>query len=274
MGRARMFLTYLAAGALCLGGVAAILVFVTASRDDAAAEPPELRPDLVQRIPTDVGVRREDGRYQLGFESAVENHGSGPLIVTGNRSASEPDMTADQVIERSDGSRVFEGGVGRIRYTRSPSHEHWHYLGFDRYELRRASDHAMVVPDRKTGFCLGDRYDPGRELPGKAEEPVLTGECLKNEPQARDVLQGITVGYGDDYAAYLEGQSLDITGLPSGLYELVHRANGDGRVRESRYGNNASSVLLRIEWSRGRQQLPRLEQLRTCGRRERCPATG
>jgi len=267
-----MFLTYLAAGALCLGGVAAILIYVTSSRDDAAAEPPELQPDLVQRIPTDVGVRRENGRFQLGFESAVENQGSGPLIVRGSRSASEPDMTADQVIERSDGSRVYEGAVGRIRYTRSPDHQHWHYLGFDRYELRRASDHAMVVPDRKTGFCLGDRYDPGPDLPGKADDPVLTGECLKNEPQARDVLQGITVGYGDDYAAYLEGQSLDITGLPSGLYELVHRANGDRRVRESSYANNASSALLRIEWRRDPEKLPKLVQLKTCPRRERCPA--
>ena len=42
MRRTRMFLTYLAAGALCLGGVAAILVFVAGSRTDAAAEPPEL----------------------------------------------------------------------------------------------------------------------------------------------------------------------------------------------------------------------------------------
>ncbi|CAA9504021.1 MAG: hypothetical protein AVDCRST_MAG17-1559 [uncultured Solirubrobacterales bacterium] len=267
-----MFLTYLAAGALCLGGVAAIVVFATSSRQDAAAEPPELQPDLVQRIPTDVGVRRRGGRFQLGFESAVENHGSGPLIVTGKRSASEPDMTADQTIERTDGSRVYEPSVGRFRYTRSPSHEHWHYLGFDRYELRRASDHALARPDRKTGFCLGDRYDPGRDLPGKADKPVLEGDCRKNEPRSRDVLQGITVGYGDDYAAYLEGQSIDITGLPSGRYELVHRVNGDRRVRESTYANNASSVLLRIEWRRGPARFPYLELLRSCPRRERCAA--
>lgn len=272
MRRTRMFLTYLAAGALCLGGVAAILVFVAGSRNDAAAEPPELQPDLVQRTPTDVSVRRRAGRFALGFESAVENHGSGPLIVTGSRSGAESDMTADQVIERADGSRVYEGGVGRIRYTRSGGHDHWHYLRFDRYELRRASDHALARPDRKTGFCLGDRYDPGREFPGKAEEPVLEGDCRKNEPQSREVLQGITVGYGDDYPAYLEGQSIDVTGLPSGLYELVHRANGDRRVRESRYSNNASSVLLRIDWRRGPDEVPDLERLRSCPRRERCAA--
>jgi Lysyl oxidase len=270
MRSTRMFLTYLAAGALCLGGVAAILLYVTSSRDQAAAEPPELQPDLVQRVPSDVSVRRRGDRVELGFESRVENHGSGPLLVAGKRSAAEPDMTADQVIERSDGSRVYEGDVGRIRYTRSGGHDHWHYLRFDRYELRRASDHALARPDRKTGFCLGDRYDPGRAFPGKAEKPVLEGDCLKNQPGAREFLQGITIGYGDDYPAYLEGQSIDVTGVPSGLYELVHRANGDRRVRESRYSNNASSVLLRIDWSRGSKGLPRLEQLKSCPRRERC----
>jgi hypothetical protein len=270
MRRTRTFLTYLAAGALCLGGVAAIVVFATGAGGRAAAEPPERLPDLVQRVPSKVSVRREGDRVQLGFESRVENHGSGALLVKGSRSPGRPDMRGDQVIERADGSRTHERDVGVLRYTRSGGHDHWHLLRFDRYELRRASDHALARPDRKTGFCLGDRYDPGREMPGKAEKPVLEGDCLKNQPRAREVLQGITVGYGDDYPPYLEGQSIDITGLPSGLYELVHRANGDRRVRESRYSNNASAVLLRVEWRADRDELPRLYQLKSCPLRERC----
>jgi hypothetical protein len=158
-----------------------------------------------------------------------------------------------------------------LRYTVSPGHEHWHYLGFDRYELRRASDHSLVRPDLKTGFCLGDRYDPGRPFPGKADEPVLEGDCRENAPQATSVTEGISIGYGDDYAAYLEGQSLDITGLPAGEYELVHRANGDLRVRESDHSNNASSVLLSIEWPRGPARRPDVDLVRACPRRDRCP---
>ena len=57
-------------------------------------------------------------------------------------------------------------GVGKVRYVVSPDHRHWHLLGFDHYALRRPGSRAPVVRDRKTGFCLGDRYAvPGLRLP-------------------------------------------------------------------------------------------------------------
>ena len=33
----------------------------------------------------------------------------------------------------------------------------WHLLRFERYELRHAGSRKVLVRDRKTGFCLGDR---------------------------------------------------------------------------------------------------------------------
>jgi hypothetical protein len=81
---------------------------------------------------------------------------------------------------------------------------------------------------------------------------------------------GISVGYGDDYRAYLEGQSIDVTGVPGGRYELVHRANPARRLAETDLSNNASSVLLRIAWTRGRSELPAVSILKRCPRRERC----
>lgn len=256
--------------ALCVAGAVAIFSVASAPGEISPPRPPEIWPDLVQRTPSDVGVRGRDGRFQLGFESAVENYGPGRLIVRGARSPGEPEMTADQLIDRTDGSRARVRGIGRIRYTRSGGHDHWHYLLFDRYELRRAADHRLVRPDRKTGFCLGDRYDPGRTVPRKPARPLLTGACLKNRPKALSVLQGISVGYGDDYPPYLEGQSIDVTGLPAGDYELVHRANGDRRVRESTYSNNAASVLVRIDWPRGNNRRPEVDLLKRCPQRERC----
>jgi len=81
---------------------------------------------------------------------------------------------------------------------------------------------------------------------------------------------GISVGYGDDYHAYLEGQSIAVTGLPAGRYELVHRVNGNGRLRETRYSNNAASVLVRLSWPNGSDDRPRVEVLKRCPGRERC----
>jgi hypothetical protein len=76
------------------------------------------------------------------------------------------------------------------------------------------------------------------------------------------------VGYGDDYPSNLEGQSLRLTGLAAGRYLLVHRVNVGRRLRETEYGNNASSLLLRLRWRAGS---PRLRVLRRCPDTERCP---
>jgi glucose/arabinose dehydrogenase len=151
--------------------------------------------------------------------------------------------------------------VGQLRYVISPDHRHWHLLGFERYELRRAGSGPAVVGDRKTGFCLGDRYRDERRVPAAAPRPVYTSRCGLSDPELLRVDEGISVGYGDDYPANLEGQSLSLTRLPSGRYTLVHQVNTDRRVRELDYTNNAASLLLELRWRSGE---PRVRVLRTC----------
>ena len=274
---------YLTAFALLLVGV--VFLFIWAFRAVDATGPesrkasvgnaqvanaPEVRPDLVQRTPQDIAVEAQGRRSKLGFASAVENHGDGPLLVEGSRPPGARDMAAHQIVERRDGSRARFRTPAVIRFTRG-KHNHWHYLRFDRYELRRASDHERVRPDFKSGFCLGDRYDTKRKFPAKPRRAMLRGQCRPDEPGALTVGQGISVGYGDDYPAYLEGQSIDITGLPSGRYELVHRVNVDRRLRESDYSNNSASVLLNIDQGRKRADMRLLQR---CPGEERCPNAG
>jgi len=231
------------------------------------AEAPLVLPDLVQRVPLDIGVEAvgptSNRRFRLGFISAVANLGSGPLIVRGHRPAGvEGQMTADQLVRRSDGSLLRRRAVGRLAFVRSSDHRHWHYLDFDRYELRSASGAVRVRRDRKTGFCLGDRY-PAAPAEERAPQ-AYTSRCGLERPDLRSVTQGISVGYGDDYAAQLEGQFVDVTGLPGGRYHLVHRANADRAVLEEDYGNNSASVLVRLSWPRGRDQPPSVRELRAC----------
>jgi hypothetical protein len=256
----------LVAMALCVGALAA----VTDGRQPLAAES-ALLPDLDQEVPWDLeitasgpGARRQ---HRLGFRSAVRNVGDGPLIVSGRRDrAGHETMTADQLIERRDAPMAVVEDVGRLRYTRSPDHEHWHLLGFERYQLRRVGRRRRVVTDRKTGFCLGDRYRiRGLRLPARPDRARYTGRCGPGATARLRLVEGISVGYGDDYPANLEGQSLRLTGLPAGRYLLVHRVNVGRLLRESDYGNNASSLLLRLGW---RSAVPRLRVLR------RCPDTG
>jgi hypothetical protein len=223
-------------------------------------------PDLDQEAPSNLIVTQAGGQYRLGFRSAVRNLGDGPLILSGHRhDRGLESMIADQVIQRDGGTQEVVRGVGRLRYVVSPDHRHWHLLGFEHYELARPGGHTLVR-DRKTGFCLGDRYS----VPGVATQAkVYTSRCGLGQPALLGIGEGISVGYGDDYAANLEGQYLPLNGLKDGRYLLIHRVNADRRLLERDYGNDAASVLLRLRWRDG---VPRLTVLASCPDSAHCRA--
>jgi hypothetical protein len=226
-------------------------------------------PDLIVYAPFGLELTAKDGHARLGFASAAANVGAGPLVVQGRRRPGAETMAAVQEVELADGSFEEVGGVGRLRYVVSPDHVHWHFLPFMRYELHPAGSPGRVLRDSKTGFCLGDRFDTSRQLAGKPEKSAFFSRCGLRSPYRLGVREGISVGWGDDYKATLEGQYVDITDLPGGLYVLVHWVNQGRNLRESRYDNDVSSTLLRLERSGGRitvSSLKRCPGRATCSR--------
>ncbi len=237
----------------------------------AKPDPNELLPDLDQRAPSGLAVAGWGGRYRLGFTSATDNVGRGPLWIRGGRqSARQPQMRADQVVELRSGRTRVVRGVGEIRFVNDPPHHHWHLMRFQRFELRRASDFKLLVRDRKTGFCLGDHYGLARSRVTGFRAPRFFGSCGQHERGRLSVEMGTSIGYTDRYPAHFHGQNLDLTGVPAGIYVLVHRANPSGAIRELRYDNNAASVRIRIDWPNGRRSAPTVRVLRTCQGSERC----
>ena len=180
------------------------------------------------------------------FASAVSNVGDGPLEIEGRRAMIGRPMVVRQVVSTSDGKRRSARIRALLRYTYSEDHQHWHLLRFERYELRRAEDGELVAPDRKTGFCLGDR---DRVLPAPRRTPRIGAyrtRCGLGQPARLALVEGISVGYLDDYRPGLEGQEFDVTDLAPGRYLLVHRVNADGDLRETNEENNAASALLEL----------------------------
>jgi hypothetical protein len=212
---------------------------------------PSPLPDLDQAAPFGLSVVERHGRLLLVFGSVVDNVGPGPLVVEGRRIGGV--MRASQVI----GDRRYPLRTP-LRYVRSETHQHWHLVAFERYELRRSG--ALVGRDRKTGFCLNDAY----ETRALNRVPRWTGECGRGLPGARSLREGISPGFGDDYVPEKEGQSIDVTGLPPGRYVLVHRANPERTLRERSYANNAASLSIDLRGRRVRV-LARCPDSASCG---------
>jgi hypothetical protein len=242
---------------------ALVLVPIGLAASTAQAAPGELLPDLDQETPTALELARENHRWFLGFGSGVRNIGDGPLVIAGHRPGrAAATMVADQLVERPGTSPLRVPRVGRIRFVASSDHRHWHYIGFDRYELRRMGGRRVVRGGHKSGFCLGDRYAvPAPLLPSASPNPVFTSYCGLEQPWRMRVREGISVGYGDYYQPNLEGQNIELQGLPRGRYTLVHRVNADRRLRELRYDNDAASLVFSLRWRRG---LPDVRVLARC----------
>ena len=236
-------------------------------------------PDLVAILPGTVHIdersSRRGRRTLLEFSAAVTNNGAGPMIVRTRRGGTrEPgSLLARQVVTRTDGRRTLVGRTLRLRFVTGGGHRHWHVQDFMRYELRTPEGRTLRR-DRKAGFCLGDRYDatgPATRAPGEPERAVFTGSCRRDRPLLRSLTMGISVGFGDDYPRRLEGQFIDITGLPSGRYVVVLRVDPEGRMLDLHEDNDVASMLVRID--RGARR-SRARILSWCTSTDRCAVAG
>ena len=218
----------------------------------------QLLPELTQRQPYGLSVRATEGRYLLGFNSAISNSGDGPLLIEGQRAGTSDPMVARQDVLLDNDDREELSSFGEFRYETAGGHSHWHLDDFSRYELRETTGNHLVAPHTKAGFCLADSTETSAEdLPGEPNAPVFSGSgCAPNHPASLDVSEGISVGYTDIYLAYLEGQHVDLTGVPEGRYLLLHRVDPDGLIKEKDDSNNSASVEIDLRWPAGIDQPP------------------
>jgi hypothetical protein len=222
-------------------------------------------PNLVQRPPSGLVVEpARHGHWLLGFTSMVDNRGPGILWIKASRKPGAHVMDVRQLVQLGHRSQRVDPPSGQLRYVVAPPHYHWHMLGFVHAEIRTAGDFAVRVRDHKSGFCIADHY--GGAIGVRHGPPRFLGNCEQFNPRAHSVEEGSSVGYTDRYPAFFHGQQLDITGLAAGNYWLVHRANADFHLRETRYDDNVASVLIRLTWRGG---TPSVTTLRTCSK-ERC----
>ena len=172
--------------------------------------------------------RRTRREYRLGFRSAVRNVGDRAADhrrpPRGRRPRARWSPTRSSYHDGAPRARVR--GVGRLRFVVSPDHRHWHLLRFERYELRRAGQLGRRWSrDRKTGFCLGDRYAvAGRRCRPRApaprvHEPLRAGADASCSASAK----GSPSATATTTRRTSRASTCRSPGCPDGRYVLVHR---------------------------------------------------
>lgn len=227
-------------------------VFVPSAVTAAPAGSEHL-PDLQTLKPSDLAVDTSGGGRVVRFSNTVVNLGDGRLEL---RPVNPPTTLfglfqtqgttrAYQVIYTHNASgswtKAREQQVGTFQF--HASHNHWHFEKFARYELyNSAADGSRGTSlnrlAEKTTFCIIDTDHVNSTLTHSGTR-TYTG-CGRNSTT------GLTVGWGDKYGANLDGQSIDIRGLPDGDYWLMSTADYGGKILETNEANNSAEVKFRL----------------------------
>lgn len=208
-----------------------------------ANDPTLQLPDMQPLTPSDIRVVHSGGHRLLLFSTAIANTGDGPLILKGTtvQTPSGPVTQANQEIFRSDGS-MCSRVAGYFEY--HPTHRHWHFQGFESYELWEDAPETgtLLTQATKTSFCLIDVA----KLVGYNNTPQFLNSC--GDPEGTE---GIDVGFADVYDFLLPGQSIDLDAnptnpIPPGTYFLTNTVNPDKNIWEKNYDNDVGTASVRV----------------------------
>src|SRR6266568_4110133 len=109
----------------------------------------------------------------------------------------------------------------------APCHGHYHFNNYANYRLLDSNGQSAAT-GLKIGFCLLDSIRWSSSAPSSARYTCSN--------------QGIQRGWGDLYDSTLDGQWIDITGVPDGNYTLELEVNPLHILPESDYSNNITRV--------------------------------
>lgn len=218
-------------------GASVAVIIVLASLEYAGALV-EQQPNITPFPAQDIRIEeRSDGTTHLRFSTLGWNNGAGPLEIR----AGAIDVNGKQEVIQ----RIYSDDNGAYRDVKAGSfvyhvgHGHFHFEDYALYTLQSVD--APGASDRissKTTFCIMDTTRVNTRIPNAPKRAVYK-TCTKT-------VQGMSVGWGDRYGYLLEGQSIDITGLSNGDYNLIIKIDPKSQIVESNDNDNTSTVRIRL----------------------------
>lgn len=204
-----------------------------------------LCPDITEEAPRHLGIQRAQQEEWLRFSSTHWNEGPGTLQIRGGGQTGECQVEEAGTILNSIctfSTQEILNSAREIVYTQPaglavfhPTHHHWHQDLVADFVLRAgALDGPIVGQATKVTYCLID-FD----APNGLESEKQYVDCNAD-------LQGISPGYGDEYHHSTEGQEIEITNVPAGIYFLTHEADPSNKWLEWSDSNNTSWTKFRL----------------------------
>ena len=208
-----------------------------------AASAHDVLPDLgMARIADLQQTKFSDGRTVLRYSTTVVNVGAGAFEVHGTRT-SPSEMSQSQRIFDSSGSFRDVATAGTMVFG-GDGHNHWHVADLASTELL-ALNGNRVGTSNKRGFCFWDNIKYRLTLLGAPRNAFYQGAgCGTLDSGA--VTMGLSVGWGDKYAASLPDQLIDISNLGPGRYRLQITADLQNWFAEIDETNNTTWVDLQL----------------------------
>ncbi len=177
---------------------------------------------------------------QLRLSNGTANIGPGKFHLYGGPDNGDGTQQVIQRVFKTDGS-FTDRPAGNFVF--HPSHNHIHVENWASYRLREIigpNDGVgpIVAEGEKTSFCIIDLgiYDTTVDNYNPQGEFFSCGSTI----------QGLSVGWVDVYSSGLEGQSIDISGVPDGEYWLESVVDPDNNFLEADETNNATRIKVTI----------------------------
>jgi hypothetical protein len=198
-----------------------------------------LLPNLQTQVPHHLQIVNKQQKELLRLSNGIANTGDGiwqmvPVVPADKNSPQK----ANQQFLDSNGNIVATCPTGsKSEY--HPAHKHFHISDVASFAVAVDPDIIKNPPLRgslKVTSCLIDWIR-------------LEGNSPDNEREFSSCdsgVQGISPGWVDQYHMALEGQSIDITGIPAGTYYLVSIANPSGLFYEEDKSDNEAWVKFKL----------------------------
>lgn len=186
----------------------------------------------------------DDGTALILFTGDLANVGEGALLLDG--AETEDGWIVTQRIEQSQlGVREVETPATVV--FGGDDHVHWHIERIASYSLENADGTPLDAIDSKVGFCFFDHSrldDPPESSP---EDGFHTSDGC-GERADREFRMGLSVGWIDSYPWFLQGQEIEVTGLPAGTYRIVATVDPEGWFQEVSTTNNHVATTFELIW--------------------------